>query len=87
MAIASYTTQLLSASDLFKQIAYNLELDNELKLTSAEYAKMRGCSEATVARERLLGKGCPFIKIGRLVRYRKSDVLIYLDKHRLDPTR
>jgi len=87
MAITSYPSQLLSASDLFKQIAHNLELDGELKLTSSEYAKMRGCSEATVARERLLGKGCAFIKIGRLVRYRKSDVLAFLDRHRQDPSR
>ena len=87
MATDSYLTQLESASKLFKHVLDNLIVDTDPKLTSAETAKMLGRSEASVIRDRMLGKGCPYIKIGRLVRYRKSDVLAYLDEHRLDPRR
>jgi len=44
-------------------------------------AAVRGCSEATMERDRWAGGGVPFLKIGRLVRYRKSDVLAWLEDH------
>lgn len=34
---------------------------------------------------RLRRTGIPYINIGRLVRYRKSDVLTYLDENRHEP--
>lgn len=37
-------------------------------------AAVRQCSTATVERDRWAGTGVPFIKMGRLVRYRKSDI-------------
>ena len=43
-------------------------------------AAIRGCSKATMERDRFLGNGIPFIKINRAVRYRKKDVLIWLAK-------
>lgn len=39
---------------------------------------MRQCSIYTVERDRWVGTGVPFIKIGRLVRYRKSDIRAWL---------
>lgn len=44
-------------------------------------AALRDCSIATVQRDRWIGQGIPFIKFGHSVRYRKSDVLAWLDKH------
>jgi hypothetical protein len=44
-------------------------------------AAVRDCSIATMERDRWAGTGIDFLKIGRSVRYRKSDVLAWLDKH------
>jgi hypothetical protein len=43
-------------------------------------AHVRDCSTATMERDRWAGNGIPFVKIGRAVRYRKSDVLAWLAK-------
>lgn len=40
-----------------------------------------GCSTAKLERDRWQGGGIPFIKIGRLVKYRKADVLKWLDQY------
>ena len=44
-------------------------------------AALRDCSIATMERDRWVGQGVPFIKFKHSVRYRKSDVLAWLDKH------
>ncbi len=44
-------------------------------------AAVRGCSLATVERDRWAGIGVPFVKCGRSVRYRKGDILLWLAKH------
>jgi hypothetical protein len=36
------------------------------------------CSSATLERDRCVGGGIPYLKIGRSVRYRKNDILAYL---------
>lgn len=45
-------------------------------------AAIRDCSIKTVERDRWLGAGIPFIKMGRLVRYRKSDISTWLSQHK-----
>jgi hypothetical protein len=50
-------------------------------LTQREYAQIRRCSERTVERERATGTGCQFIKIGRSVRYRRRDVIDFIERH------
>jgi hypothetical protein len=42
-------------------------------------AAILDCSEATLERERWVGSGIPFIKVGRRVRYRKSDIQLWLN--------
>jgi hypothetical protein len=54
---------------------------SEHLLIQREYAQIRRCSERTVERERASGTGCRFIKIGRGVRYRRRDVLDFIDRH------
>lgn len=44
-------------------------------------AALRGCSEATIERDRWAGTGVPFIKCGRSVRYKKTDILKWLEMH------
>ena len=56
------------------------DLDDDL-WTQRDYAKKRKCSERTVERERSSGTGCPYVKIGRAVRYRRRDILEFIEKH------
>lgn len=44
-------------------------------------AAIRDCSLATIERDRWAGTGIPFVKIGRLVRYRKLDIQHWLAQH------
>lgn len=43
-------------------------------------AAIRDCSRATVERDRWAGGGVPFVKINKQVRYRKRDILEWLNK-------
>jgi hypothetical protein len=47
--------------------------------TTAQTAAYLNCSEALLERRRWDGTGILYLKIGRAVRYRKSDVLAYLE--------
>jgi hypothetical protein len=44
-------------------------------------AAIRNCSLATIERDRWVGSGVPFVKMGRLVRYSKKEIRAWLDKH------
>jgi excisionase family DNA binding protein len=48
-------------------------MEEEL-LTAGETANLLRCSLRTLDRERAEGRGCPFIRIGRRIRYRRSDL-------------
>jgi hypothetical protein len=50
-------------------------------LTEIEAAQQRKQSVRTLQAERLRGGGCPFVKLGRSVRYRRSDVLRFIESH------
>jgi hypothetical protein len=49
--------------------------DPEALLSTEEVAWIRRQSPRTIEKERLTGGGCPFVKLGRSVRYRRQDVL------------
>jgi hypothetical protein len=48
--------------------------DDQL-LTDRQLAARWSCSAKTLRNHRSAGEGCPFVRLGRLVRYRLSDVL------------
>jgi predicted DNA-binding transcriptional regulator AlpA len=50
--------------------------------TARQVAELLGVPEASLAQDRYLRKGVPYIKIGKRVRYLRSDVLKYLTSHR-----
>jgi hypothetical protein len=56
------------------------DLDLETLLTENEYARITKRSVASVRRDRLLGQGCPYVKLGALVRYRPQDVRAHLER-------
>lgn len=52
--------------------------DLERLLSSQEAAKYLGIAEPTLRISRMKGGGIPFIKMGRLVKYRIADIENYL---------
>jgi len=50
-------------------------------LDEHEYAAITGRSVASARRDRLLGKGCPYVKLGFLVKYRPADVRSYIARN------
>jgi hypothetical protein len=44
-----------------------------------EYSRIVLRSIGSIRRDRVLGRGCRYVKIGNLVRYRLSDIREYID--------
>jgi hypothetical protein len=58
--------------------AYDIAYFDPL-LTEIEAAQLRKQSVRTLQAERLRGGGCRFVKLGRSVRYRRSDLLRFIE--------
>ena len=43
-----------------------------------QHAAYRGCAVSSLQKERVRGDGPPFVKMGRLVRYRPDDVRAWI---------
>ncbi len=52
----------------------------EALLTEQEYARITKRSVASVRRDRQMKQGCPYVKLGALVRYRPEDVRMHLER-------
>jgi len=48
-------------------------------LSDRDVERITGRARSTLQKDRVSGFGIPFVRIGRLVRYRESDVRAYLD--------
>ena len=57
--------------------------NREQYLPETLVSEITGMSVATLRNHRWLGKGIPYIKIGRTVRYQESEVLEYLENLRV----
>ncbi len=55
-------------------------------LNQEQLAELLGCSTRTLERLRLEGTSIPFVRVGRLVRYRLLDVHQYLERQRRTST-
>jgi hypothetical protein len=53
-------------------------MPNQL-LTDRDLEKITGRARSTLQKDRVAGSGIPFVRLGRLVRYRPSDVSAFLD--------
>jgi excisionase family DNA binding protein len=53
----------------------------DILLTAAETARILRCSLRTLDRERADGRGCPFVRIGGRIRYRRADVEAFVAAH------
>jgi predicted DNA-binding transcriptional regulator AlpA len=48
-------------------------------LSDREVKRITGRARSTLQKDRVTGRGIPFVRLGRLVRYRQSDVTAFLD--------
>ena len=51
----------------------------EQLLNETDVSRLTGRAVSTLQKDRCVGTGIPFIRLGRLVRYRQSDVAAYLE--------
>jgi hypothetical protein len=50
-------------------------------MTPAEFARYRRCSLRTLDRERATGRGCPYVRLGARVLYRRADAERYIEQN------
>jgi len=62
-----------------------VDVQNLKTVTEKEASRFLGRAVQTLRNDRHMRKGCPYIKIGRSVRYRLLDIEDFLAKHRIDP--
>lgn len=56
-----------------------------LLLTSKEVSDLLKRAEQSLANDRCKRRGLPYVKVGRSVRYKLTDVLAYAESRRIDP--
>jgi len=58
--------------------------DNSVRyLTEKQVAKMLSCAVSTLRNQRHQGRGIPYSKFGRSVRYNLQDVITYMESRRI----
>lgn len=69
-----------------KQIAHQLENSSPiLAVDEYEASKMIGRAVQSLRNDRHLGRGIPYLKLGRSVRYLLADIHAHLQSNRIDP--
>ena len=58
----------------------------EQLMTAEEVSAIIAKTEGALAQDRFLGRGIPFIKMGKTVRYKPSDVEAYIEASRRTQT-
>ncbi len=60
-------------------------MENQIKyITEKEVSEITGRALSTLRNERFLGKGIPYFKIGKSVRYRLDDVIEFMESKRVE---
>jgi len=60
-------------------------MENQKKyITEKEVSEITSRALSTLRNERFLGKGIPYIKIGKSVRYKFDDVIEYMESRRVE---
>ena len=60
---------------------YQVSVNLPSLMNQKQVAEYLGKSVKTLERDRWAGIGIPFVKVGRLVRYRADDVMEWLEKN------
>ena len=60
-------------------------MNSQIKyITEKEVSEITGRALSTLRNERFLGKGIPYFKIGKSVRYRLDDVIEFMESKRVE---
>ena len=62
------------------------DLDLQLYLSEQQTAKMTNRSVSSLQNDRWLNKGIPYHKERKKISYSLSDILAYMELHRIQPT-
>ena len=57
------------------------KISKNILLSEKEVEKLYGLQSRTLQRERYLGVGIPYVKIGKRVRYKNTDIEQHIDQH------
>jgi hypothetical protein len=80
------TNEVATISDFIeKSLGEPIDLKLSPAINEHCAAKILGKSVQTLRNDRHKRRGCPYLKLGRSVRYRLKDLLEYLERHRIDP--
>ncbi len=71
-------------SSRFSSSSLSPDLQQHRFLTEKEVAALTGRALQTLRNDRCQGKGFPYIKYGRSVRYRLSDILAAMESRRIE---
>ena len=66
---------------------HHKETDPMRALNDREVALLVGKSVQSLRNDRYMGRGAPYFKVGGAVRYRRGEVLKWLDAQRIEPRR
>ena len=66
---------------------HHKEIDLMRAMNDHEVALLVGKSVQTLRNDRYLGRGAPYFKVGKAVRYRRGEVLKWLEAQRIEPRR
>jgi hypothetical protein len=61
------------------------DVQRRLLLTPREVSELLKRAEQTLANDRFAGRGLPYVKIGRSVRYKLVDILALVESRYIDP--
>ncbi len=53
-------------------------------LNEKQVSEMTGRALSTLRNERFIGKGMPYIKIGKSVRYKLTDIIEFMDSRKVE---
>jgi len=56
----------------------------ETYLTEIEAAKMTGIAMSTLQKHRMRNEGIPYIRFWRTIRYKRSDIVRFMEEHRIE---
>jgi len=56
-------------------------------LNEKQVSEMTGLALPTLRNDRSLGRGLPYIKLRKSVRYNESDVIAYMERHKIQTDR
>lgn len=66
---------------------HHKEIDPMRALNDREVALLVGKSVQSLRNDRYMGRGAPYFKVGGAVRYRRGEVLKWLEAQRIEPRR